>query len=206
MPLTALACTVLDQAAAASRAADPAGERRGREERQVLKFLPTDTVCYRADPVEDRALRRRQEEAWGELWEWIGRWSAGHGGPPATAVGTEEAVSLSIGRGKQRGLPHPESLVEFCTDWVSKLDAWHLAVLRNVATEAKSFWVGAGALVGPLGTEAALRAARVEEEFQIEQWGLVEGGHDYDRSNAAVQVRAAILLSQCLALDHGWMI
>ena len=34
----------------------------------------------------------------------------------------------------------------------------------------------------------AVNAARVEEEFNIECWGLVEGGHDYDRLNCSVQM------------------
>ena len=46
----------------------------------------------------------------------------------------------------------------------------------------------------------ALVAARVEEEFNIESWGLVEGGHDYDRLNASIQVTSASLLTDYLSL------
>merc|ERR1712238_935 len=37
-------------------------------------------------------------------------------------------------------------------------------------------------------------ASRVEEEFQISSWGLVEGGHDYDRLNCSVAVRSCVVL------------
>jgi ATP synthase F1 complex assembly factor 2 len=33
-----------------------------------------------------------------------------------------------------------------------------------------------------------LVASRLEEEFQVEIWGVVEGGHDMDRLNNAVRL------------------
>jgi ATP synthase mitochondrial F1 complex assembly factor 2 len=46
----------------------------------------------------------------------------------------------------------------------------------------------------------ALAAARVEEEFNIEHWGLVEGGHDYDRLNTSIQITSASLVSYYMAM------
>ncbi|KAL3763033.1 hypothetical protein ACHAW5_000430 [Stephanodiscus triporus] len=45
----------------------------------------------------------------------------------------------------------------------------------------------------------AVGAARVEEEFNIECWGLVEGGHDYDRLNCSIQMHAASFLARTVA-------
>jgi hypothetical protein len=45
----------------------------------------------------------------------------------------------------------------------------------------------------------AIDAARVEEEFQISRWGLVEGQHDYDRLNYIVQLHAAVLLRDSIS-------
>jgi ATP synthase F1 complex assembly factor 2 len=45
----------------------------------------------------------------------------------------------------------------------------------------------------------ASEAARVEEEFNIECWGLVEGGHDYDRLNCSIQMHAASFLARTVA-------
>ena len=100
-------------------------------------------------------------------------------------------------------MPHPESLYEACVKWTQSLDAWHLTALNAVAAETKSFLV-AYALLHPTspfsakeeGFSKAVRAARVEEEFQIESWGLVEGQHDYDRLNCSVQMRSAKLLAK----------
>ena len=39
---------------------------------------------------------------------------------------------------------------------------------------------------GRLGVAEAVDAARLEEAAQIEEWGLVEGGHDIDISDLKV--------------------
>jgi chaperone required for assembly of F1-ATPase len=50
----------------------------------------------------------------------------------------------------------------------------------------------------------AFDAARLEEGFNIEQWGLVEGGHDLDISSARQQLSAAstLLWLMCDAQDQ----
>lgn len=44
--------------------------------------------------------------------------------------------------------------------------------------------------------------SRVEEEFQIGRWGLVEGGHDLDRVNCAVNLSSASFLLWLLQNQH----
>ncbi len=39
--------------------------------------------------------------------------------------------------------------------------------------------------------DQVIAASRLEEEFQVEIWGVVEGGHDMDRLNNAVNLSAA---------------
>lgn len=56
--------------------------------------------------------------------------------------------------------------------------------------ECKSLVI-ALALIGRfIDFEQAKIASRIEEEFQIEQWGVVEGGHDMDRLNNSVSCSA----------------
>lgn len=43
-----------------------------------------------------------------------------------------------------------------------------------------------------------LEAARVEENFQVEGWGLVEGGHDIDAAGVKVQVAAPSIFLRLL--------
>ncbi|CAB9513654.1 F1 complex assembly factor 2 [Seminavis robusta] len=196
MPLMTLACTALDQTAAHPE----------HYQKTALQFLPTDTTCFWADPTEDRILHRRQEAAWREIHEFI---ENQFGVQPVKAMGAQEGVLLSR-RNREKGiigLPHPESLYDACTEWTRQLDAWHLTALNAVASETKSFLVAYAVLhpLSPFSTITsgsndnifkAITAARVEEEFQIESWGLVEGQHDYDRLNCSVQVRSAKLLAK----------
>ncbi len=42
-----------------------------------------------------------------------------------------------------------------------------------------------------LSLDQATIAARIEEEFQLEIWGVVEGGHDMDRLNNRVSLSSA---------------
>jgi ATP synthase F1 complex assembly factor 2 len=205
MPLMTLACTALDQTAA-----NPDAYRA-----QVLQFVPTDTVCYWADPVQDRILHKRQGEAWNDLMEAAKAWA---GDEPARVWGNQGLlVARNNNNGSNnsnRGLPHTPQLLAKCREWVHGLDAWHLAALSSAAAESKSFWI-AWAMLHPAcnsststaistSVQAAMQAARVEEEFQIESWGVVEGQHDYDRLNCSVQMHAAVLLCDSLAVDNGW--
>ena len=41
-------------------------------------------------------------------------------------------------------------------------------------------------------------AARVEEEFQIENWGLVEFGQNYDRLNCSIRITSAMFMLQSI--------
>ena len=100
------------------------------------------------------------------------------------------------------GLPHPPELTEACRQWVHSLDAWHLAALHSACLESKSFLVAAAMLTQHYDARDAQTACRVEEEFQIDSWGMVEGQHDYDRLNATVQLTAASILADLLQHLH----
>lgn len=51
---------------------------------------------------------------------------------------------------------------------------------------------------GRLGFEDAVWTARVEEEFQIDLWGMVEGGHDIDRADLRVRIASSCMLLRLL--------
>lgn len=198
MPLMTTVCTALDQVAF-----QPQHYRE-----QCLRFLQTDTVCYWADPVDNRVLHNKQQQAWNKrLHPWIvNDFCAGVVAPGQVTEG--EATVLFPRRNNNKntgssntlttGLPHPPTLTTSCARWVHSLDAWHLAALHAACAEAKSLLVAAALIAGALDAQQALTAARVEEEFQIAAWGLVEGQHDYDRLNAAVQLTAAAFVADAL--------
>ncbi|KAL3816440.1 hypothetical protein ACHAXA_000090 [Cyclostephanos tholiformis] len=133
------------------------------------------------------------------------------------------------GGSSRSGLPHPPLLITRAVRYVDSLDAWTLAALYSACAESKSFFIGAALIheamgggdgrggggegngddddesgsekdcVVPRDARWASDAARVEEEFNIECWGLVEGGHDYDRLNCSIQMHAASFLARTVA-------
>jgi len=127
---------------------------------------------------------------------------------PATATGAGESLIISRKRkgGKTFvGLPHGEKLMEDAREFLERCDAWTLTGMQSVTREAKSFLVGMAVVRGVIDgqrnnipfskdTSKAVMASRVEEEFQIENWGLVEGQHDYDRLNCSINIHAATVL------------
>mmetsp|Transcript_20391 Transcript_20391/g.43715 ORF Transcript_20391/g.43715 Transcript_20391/m.43715 type:complete len:404 (+) Transcript_20391:50-1261(+) len=205
MPLMTLCCTAIDQVAG-----DPRAHRT-----DVLRYLRNDTSCYWADPAEDRVLHRKQARAWDGLHSSLSEDLLGLPDDlrPAQARGGSEALLLSrSSRGNsESGLPHPPMLVERAMRWVEGLDAWTLTALFSACAESKSFFIGAALIHEATNKEFkfdngaardgkwAADAARVEEEFNIECWGLVEGGHDYDRLNCSIQMHAASFLAQTVS-------
>lgn len=203
MPLMTLCCTAIDQVAS-----DPQPHRM-----DVMRFLRNDTSCYWADPVEDRVLHRKQTTVWKGLHKSLSQdmLALSDDLGPAQAFGGEEALFMSRkSEGNTlSGLPHPPILVERAQKFVNGLDAWNLAALYSACSESKSFFIGAALIfeatqniVGKgsnRDAKWAVTAARLEEEFNIETWGLVEGGHDYDRLNASIQMHSASFLAQATA-------
>jgi ATP synthase F1 complex assembly factor 2 len=151
-------------------------------------------------------LHRRQEQAWKELHSFV---QERFDHAPAFAMGATEGMLMARKRGKQKpsaGLPHPPSLSKQASEWTQTLDAWHLVALSSMCSQAKSFLV-AWAMLEPNSPlkdmTKAIAASRVEEEFQISSWGLVEGGHDYDRLNCSIQLHSAKLFAKTIAMDNG---
>ena len=151
-------------------------------------------------------MHRRQEAAWKDLHAWIEEWSGGHA--PIVAMGHLEGMLLA--KNNRGRLPHPPALQKAAKDFCQSLDAWHLTAMHSIAAEAKSFWIALALLCNAKATGSsswsmdvtnAMAAARAEEEFNISNWGFVEGGHDYDRLNCSVQLHAAVVLKDCLAMD-----
>lgn len=51
--------------------------------------------------------------------------------------------------------------------------------------------------------QQGLEAARVEENFQIEGWGMVEGGHDIDSAGIKVLIAAPSIFLRLLRHDKS---
>ena len=51
-----------------------------------------------------------------------------------------------------------------------------------------------------LDVQQALTVARLEEQFQIDGWGMVEGGHDIDAADIRVRIAAPSVVVRLLTM------
>ena len=56
----------------------------------------------------------------------------------------------------------------------SGLNSWQLAAVEQLTAAGKSLVVAAAVMHGRLGVDAATSLSRLEEEYQMEDWGSVE--------------------------------
>ena len=62
------------------------------------------------------------------------------------------------------------------------MDPIALTCLFQMAISSKSAAISLCTLHGKLTIEDAVRASRIDEDYQIQTFGLVEGAHDLDES------------------------
>ena len=92
-----------------------------------------------------------------------------------------------------------------------------LTVVLDIAIVSRSFFVVNDSLCIRIiycrfiNMEHMVAASRLEEEFQLEIWGVVEGGHDMDRLNNAVRLSSVGLFmslfhdqQQIEEMWHNW--
>lgn len=162
MPMTTIGCTAID----ITRLDCGACVER------MIPFLAMDTVCFED---ESEPLAEVQNSEWSPLRRWF-----------------EEQFSVSLGVAKGLGVPaHPQGTLESVEGSLRSRDEWELCALEIATSTAKSVIV-AIALLDRSGVSAedALRWSNLEENFQIERWGMVEGEHDVAHSEALVWFEA----------------
>ncbi|EIE21711.1 ATP12-domain-containing protein, partial [Coccomyxa subellipsoidea C-169] len=168
MPLMSLAATAIDQP-----------KHRNLVVNTLLTYLHADSACCRDAPGP---LSARQAQVYDPIVEWASK-----------ALQTEITISDSI-----FGSEQPEEAIEAVRCYLEGLSAWQLAATERLIGTCRSLLVGLAVSEGHLDLTQALQAARLEEEFQIDRWGLVEGGHDVDQANAKVQLAAPSLFLRLL--------
>lgn len=168
MPVTTLAMTATD--------IDPPHCR------EVLRYLETDTICYRA-PFPEK-LASTQEEIFAPIVEHV-------------SSKYRFALDQTYGLGR---IAHPEVTYKAAEAYIASLDGFTIAALDAAVCAAKSFCIGISLLDGFLDTAAAIRASRTEEDYQTDNWGEVFGGQDVDSSDLSIRLQSAWILSRLLSL------
>eukprot|EP00904_Undaria_pinnatifida_P006513 jgi/Undpi1/2992/HiC_scaffold_14.g06369.m1 len=168
MPLMSLASTAIDQVAL----------DREKTISTCLKYLPTDTVCF-LSPEPDPVITRRQRQLWSPIREWS-----------EEALGIPVATTTEIHRKPE----HPPEALFRARELLESLDEWALSAVQSVTMECKSLLIALALVLRKTTAEKAFDAARLEEEYNVERWGMIEGGHDMDRANTTLTLTAASTL------------
>jgi len=138
---------------AANSAIDRVSPERAAVAEIVAAYGEADLICYRAP--HPQGLARRQGEAWNPLLEWA-----------AEALG---APLVSV-----EGVVHvaqpPGSLARLGAA-VRAHGAWELTALHDLVSLSGSLVIGLAVSHGRLDVAAAWALSRIDEDWQIEEWG-----------------------------------
>ena len=168
MPLMSLAATAIDLP-----------KPRSSVIATMLQYLPTDSVVCRS---EAGTLADTQEQAYAPALKWA-----------------KERLSLLIEPTDSIfGAKVHEEETQKVENHLKSLDDWHLAAAEQLAASCKSVLLALATVDGVLGVEEAFNAARLEEDYNIQRWGLVEGGHDIDIADIKVRVAAPVVFLSAL--------
>ncbi|XP_034415396.1 ATP synthase mitochondrial F1 complex assembly factor 2 [Cyclopterus lumpus] len=141
----------------------------------ALKFLETDTVCYRVD--EPQGLVELQKNEWDPVLHWM-----------------ENRYNVTIGSSSSiLGPEIPEATKDTFQQHLHSYNFWSLTGLEYVITQLKSVVLSMGMIDRHLTVEQAVLLSRLEEEYQIEHWGNVEWAHDYDMYELRARTAAGAL-------------
>lgn len=167
MPLMKLACTALERV--------PLTRLKIIE--QLLKKFHQDLVFCRAPEDNDltKGVYERQVEKLDPLLDWV-----------ESEFSFKPVVYSSFFGGKQA-----DGLLNAFESFLKKTDDCELAGIDAIASAAHSLTIAVGIFRGKLQIEEAIELIRLEEDLQVDKWGLVEGGHDVDVADLKVQISSA---------------
>lgn len=155
---------------AANTAIDRVRPQRAAVERELGGYGETDLTCYRAGSPQ--GLVARQAAAWDPLLDWA------HGRFGARLIPVEGIIHQ----------PQDARALAALAEALAGLDEFRLAALHELVTLSGSLVIGLAAAERILAPEELWQRSRVDEEWQIAQWG-----RDEEAEAAAALKRAAFL-------------
>lgn len=161
MPLTRLAHGVIDATSA----------HRDEILSEIVKYAGTDLLRHRA---EESALADLQAAAWDDHLRW---------------AETELNSHLPAVIGIMPADTYPQAL-DALRARAAKYDDWKLTALMQMTALTTSAVLGFALIEGRITADEAFAASRIDENYQIEQWGF----------DAEADKRARHLKSECLAI------
>lgn len=165
-----------------TRAANSAIEKVAPQFAAVADMLAeyggTDLLSYRADHPE--VLATRQAAEWDPLIDWA-------------AVALKAPLRITEG---VIPVPQDPAALARLRDRLDRLTPWQLTALHDLVTLPGSLILGLAVLEGRIDAATAHRLARLDEDYQAEQWGR----DDEAEAAAAARLDAMRVAERLLAL------
>jgi len=176
MPLTQILSTKIDRVS----------QQREAMSAEILKFLDTDLLCYRAPKDEPPGQAEKQVESWNPWLEWFEQ----HFGTKLKT--TSDLVALN----------QPEEAHKAVKEMVENLDDARFTVLQLCVPLVGSLVLGLVFIEGAITPQDLYEAARVEEHFKDEIYNAEKYGRDplIEKKDAAMtrDLEAAALFLKLL--------
>lgn len=133
----------------------------------LAEYGSSDLLCYRAD--RPNSLIARQAAAWDPLLDW---------------ADAELGARLDVTTGVMP-IAQPPAALQKLHDRLTQYDAFQMAAVHDLITISGSLVIGLAVATNHLTAEAGWNASRIDEEFQIEQWGVDDAAEDLANAKKA---------------------
>ncbi|MCD1626278.1 ATPase [Seohaeicola saemankumensis] len=146
MPLTRSANAAIDKVAV----------QHGEVAQMIADYGDSDLLCYRAPaPAE---LVARQHEIWDPLLDWA-----------ANVLGARLGIASGVVH-----VPQEPVALDRLSQRVHAMDSFALAAFHDLVSLSGSLIIGFAATLDHLEIERLWQVSRLDEDWQIEQWGADE--------------------------------
>ena len=147
---------------------------------EIVRYASSDLICYRADAPEQLVIR--QARAWDPVIGWA-----------REALGAR----LILGEGVIHVEQPRDAIATIEAHLLSRSDPLRLAAIHLMTTLMGSALLALAVESGALGADAAWQAAHVDEDWNIDQWGL-DAEAALRRSRREIDMMASARLLQAL--------
>lgn len=137
----------------ANSAIDKVSPQRKAVAQMLAEYGESDLLCYRA--TDPRELVARQSEALDPILDW---------------VAARYEATLNVAQGVMH-IAQPQASTQKLADEIHKLDAFEMAGFHDLVIITGSLVLALAVIDDHLSPDDAWTLSRIDESWQIEQWG-----------------------------------
>lgn len=147
----------------------------------LVGYADTDLLCYRADKPDE--LTRRQADAWDPLLDWA-----------AATLGARLETRIGV-----MWIGQSADAMEVFAETLAKVGPFPMTALHDLVTLSGSLVLGLAVSRGHISAKEAWRISRIDEAWQIEEWGADEEAAEVAAIKEAQLLHAEAFWSLCFA-------